>query len=244
MKVIYITKRNLYVILSIILISITILLIALFNNRVTSAVNVIIGQKIIGIDPGHGGIDSGAVGVSGIEEDKINLKIALKLKRIIEQNGGTAVMTRENEDGLYTDKSKTLKEKKTEDLHNRKKIIESANCDVFISIHLNSFEQSMYYGAQTFYGKDKEYSYRLAHCIQNQLKNELDKNNQRVPQDTEEVFLLNEIQAPSVLVECGFVSNPEEERLLNTDGYQGKIALAIYNGIMKYFIEDDESNKL
>lgn len=235
MKIIYVRKKNLHIIVFIILIAIILSIIALFNNRSTPASNILISNKIIGIDPGHGGVDSGAVGVSGVEEDEINLKIGLKLKKIIEDNGGIVVMTRETDEGLYTKKSKTLKEMKTEDLHNRKEIIEEANCDVFVTIHLNSFEQSKYYGAQTFYGEDSEYSMILANCIQDELRNKLDKDNQRAPQIREEVFLINKMYMPSVLVECGFLSNPNEEQLLTIDEYQEKIALAIYEGIMKYF---------
>lgn len=131
---------------------------------------------------------------------------------------------------------------KTEDLHKRKEIIEEGNCDILISIHLNSFEQSKYYGAQTFYGIDNLESQRLAYSIQEQLRKELDNNNKRVPQELEDVFLINDINIPAVLVECGFLSNPEEERLLTDENYQRKIALAIYNGIIKYLLEGENTN--
>lgn len=242
MRVIYIKKRTLIIILLIIIALVTLLSIFRFNSKTVPAMNILISDKIIGIDPGHGGIDGGAVGISGVEEADINLKIALKLRRIVEDNGGIVIMTRENDEGLYTEKSKTVKEMKTEDLHNRKKIIENGNCDIFISIHLNSFEQSKYYGAQTFYGKDNEKSKKLAYCIQEQLRDELDKNNKRIPQESEEVFLINELEIPSVLVECGFLSNPQEEQLLISDEYQEKIAISIFNGIVKYFMEQNKIN--
>lgn len=242
MRVIYVRRKALYLILSTIIILILLLSILRFKTKAVPTMNILIADKIIGIDPGHGGIDSGAISPNGIEEVEINLKIALKLRDIIVENGGKVVLTRERDEGLYTANSRSLKEMKTEDLHNRKEIIERGNCDILISIHLNSFEQSKYYGAQTFYGKDNLESQKLATCIQDQLREILDENNKRVPQELEDVFLINSIEIPSVIVECGFLSNPTEERLLTDENYQGKIALAIYNGIIKYFLDRENTN--
>lgn len=242
MRVIYIRRKSLYIITSIVMALVALLFIFLYNSRSIPTINILISDKVIGIDPGHGGIDSGAIGLSGIEEAEINLKIALKLRDIIVENGGKVVLTRKTDEGLYTEESKTLKEMKTEDLHKRKEIIENGNCDILISIHLNSFQQSKYYGAQTFYGKDKLESQKLAYSIQKQLREELDENNKRVPQELEDVFLINEINIPSVLVECGFLSNPNEEKLLADESYQRRIALAIYNGIIKYLLEEENIN--
>lgn len=233
--IILINKKHIYILVFFFLI-ITISLV-MFNNKVKPVSYIPITNKIVGIDPGHGGIDPGAIGVSGVKEDEINLKIGIKLKRFIEQNGGRVIMTRETKDGLYTKKSKNLKEMKTEDLHNRRKIVEDANCHIFVTIHLNSFKESQYYGAQTFYRKDDEESELLATYIQDELRDILDRNNHRLPQEREDVFLLNEIDIPSVLIECGFLSNPREEKLLNTEEYQEKVAWAIYIGIMKYFTQ-------
>lgn len=242
MRVIYIKRKSLYIIISSVIALIVIFFLSIHNTKAVPTMNILISDKVIGIDPGHGGIDSGAIGLSGVEEAEINLKIALKLRDIIIENGGKAVLTRETDEGLYTEGSKTLREMKTEDLHKRKEIIENGNCDILISIHLNSFQQSKYYGAQTFYGKDRLESQRLAFSIQNQLREELDENNKRVSQELEDVFLINEIDIPSVLVECGFLSNPNEEKLLTEDSYQRRIALAIYNGIVKYFLERENVN--
>ncbi|NLY85967.1 MAG: N-acetylmuramoyl-L-alanine amidase CwlD [Tissierellia bacterium] len=205
------------------------------NKKAIPVTYLPISNKIIGIDPGHGGVDPGAVSKSGVKEDEINLQIALNLKRLIEQSGGIVIMTRTNDEGLYSKEAKTLRQMKTEDLHKRKEIIENAECDIFISIHLNSFIRKTYYGAQTFYKKGSEEGERLATIIQDELRNILDKNNKRQPQARDDVFLLNEISVPSVLVECGFLSNEREEELLQDPIYQEKIAWAIYIGIMNYF---------
>ncbi|MCB5558944.1 N-acetylmuramoyl-L-alanine amidase CwlD [Anaerosalibacter bizertensis] len=239
MKVIYIRKKYLYIILAI--------FIGLIISKFVISSLVIptylpIGNKIIGIDPGHGGIDSGASGKSGVSESEINLAIGLKLKRIIEQSGGIVVITRNDNSGLYTEESKTIKEKKSEDLRNRKKIIDKNNCDIFLTIHLNSFPQSKYYGAQTFYKEGCEKSKKLAYIVQDELRNVLDENNKRIPQSKENIYLLREVEVPSILIECGFLSNPDEEKLLQNDKYQEKIAWAIYSGIIRYFNEIENLN--
>ncbi len=198
-----------------------------------------ITNKVIGIDPGHGGVDPGAVSKNGIKEDDINLKIALKLKRFIEHSGGVAIMTRDTDKGLYSSDTKTLRQMKIEDLKKRKEIIEESNCDLFITIHLNSFTRSKYYGAQTFYNEEVEESKKLAYIIQEELKNILDKENNRQPTHRDDVYLLKDAKMPSVLVEAGFLSNPEEEKMLDTTEYQEKIAWSIYAGIMKYFSQKD-----
>ena len=240
MKIIYIKKKHLFIFLVFILLLIILSWIALVREKSKSVYYIPMFNKVIGIDPGHGGVDPGAVGITGVKEDKINLKIGLKLKRFMEQSGGIVVITRDDHEGLYTEKSKTMKEMKREDLENRRKIIENGQCNIFITIHLNSFIESRYYGAQTFYKKNCDRSLKLANYIQDELRDVLDKSNHRVPQEREDVYILNELEIPSVLVECGFLSNPKEEKLLMSNEYQEKIAWAIYMGIMNYFSEMEE----
>ncbi|MCK9443343.1 MAG: N-acetylmuramoyl-L-alanine amidase CwlD [Tissierellaceae bacterium] len=236
MRIIVIRKR--YLLITIVLLISVFLARHKYNKKESEIVTFLpISNKIIGIDPGHGGVDPGAVGTSGIKEDKINLQIAKNLKRLIEQSGGIVILTRNTDDGLYSDDAKTLRQMKNEDLRKRKEIIDNSGCEIFVSIHLNSFTRSNYYGAQTFYRKGSEEGERLAYIIQDELRNILDKDNKREPQERDDVYLLNEIEIPSTLVECGFLSNKEEELLLDTPIYQEKIAWSIYIGIMNYFTE-------
>lgn len=235
LKVIYVKKRHIYSLLIIICILI-ILSIVLIKNKSIPTINPLIIDKIIGIDPGHGGMDPGTVSKNGILEADINLKIALKLKDIIEQNGGKVIITRENKNSLA--------DKKREDLDMRREIIEKGNCDIFLSIHLNSFKDSRYYGAQVFYNEDFQENRLLAECIQEELRLILDINNTRVPQKRDDVYLLNGLNIPSVLIECGFLSNEEEEKLLQLENYQKKIAQGIYNGIIKFLEEMNEKDRL
>ncbi|MBA1336368.1 MAG: N-acetylmuramoyl-L-alanine amidase [Firmicutes bacterium] len=190
-----------------------------------------ITNKVIYIDAGHGGRDPGAVGKSGKNEDQINLDIALKLKRLVENGGGIAILTRDGDYGLY---SPDAPNKKREDLENRRSLAEESQSQINVIIHLNSFPQSRYYGAQTFYFKDSEESKKLASIVQEELRMVLDKNNTRQPKPDSDLYLLKTSKVPTVLVECGFLSNAQEERLLNDEIYQEKVAWAIYIGILRY----------
>lgn len=188
------------------------------------------------IDPGHGGIDSGAVNQYGENEAPINLEISKYLMSFLDSTGFEVEMTRYGSIGLYNEGANTtIREKKNEDLDNRVKIINASEADLIVSVHLNAFTQSQYYGAQSFYKSNCEESKTAAEIIQKNLRNILDKNNERVPQAKKDVRVLDESKLPIVLVECGFVSNAEEGRLLSTADYQEKVAWAIYAGIIEYF---------
>lgn len=190
---------------------------------------------IILIDPGHGGIDGGAVSQSGTMEKDINLKISLKLREKLKNTGYKVIMTREEDKGLYTEDGK-IRKKKIEDLNNRCKIKEESECDMFISIHLNMFPESKYYGAQVWYSRNKD-SERLAKILQDNLKNNLNSNNNRQEKaalDSYKVLRCND-DMPSVLVECGFLSNYNEEQKLKSEEYQNNIVECIENSIKIYY---------
>lgn len=195
------------------------------------------GKTRILIDPGHGGIDGGAVSRNGMSEKDVNLKIGLALKDELKGMGYDVLMTRESDRGLYTDGGK-IRKKKIEDLENRCKMKKESNCDMFVSIHLNMFPESKYYGAQVWYANDKE-SERLAVIIQNNLKNDLDPNNNRKEKPAMEAYkILRCGTVPSVIVECGFLSNPQEEQKLRNEEYQHKIAQSIAKSIKQFYSEN------
>lgn len=216
------------------------LLIALFFimgiNKLAITTSLPSTAQVIVIDPGHGGIDPGAVGVSGSLEKDINLSIAKYLREYLEKSGSVVIMTREEDIGLYS-QSGTIRNKKNEDLRNRKNIIKNSKADIFISIHLNSFKQSRYYGAQTFYPANNPMGKELAKIIQEELINVLDNNNTRVPLSNDSIYIIKGLEIPTVLVECGFLSNPDEEKKLMETDYQKKIAWAMYIAIQRYFLE-------
>lgn len=213
-----------------------------FIGKSTAAVfSIPIRSAVVVIDAGHGGRDPGASGRSGITEENVNLKIALKLRRLIEQGGGTAIMIREDDTGLYTEEGNRMDTRKSEDLKNRHALINSCGADIFISIHLNSFPQSQYYGAQTFYMKNEEKSKKLAEGIQKELIKVLNRGNERKAKTTDSIYILKNNSIPGALVECGFLSNHEEERLLNDEHYQEKVAWSIFVGIVKYMEEEKKA---
>lgn len=178
------------------------------------------------IDPGHGGMDSGC-NIGDIEEEEINLNIAFYLKDILLANGVDVVMTRENNEALCEDKFI-----KKEDMNNRLNIINSSNADMLISIHLNMFSSPFYHGAQTFYSKVNEKSKMLAENVQASIKTLL-KNTDRVPQKRDNIYILNRVSIPAIIVECGFLSNEEERSNLIDSDYQYAMAYSIFLGCMK-----------
>ena len=186
-----------------------------------------VGSKKILIDSGHGGMDGGTSSKNGTVEKDINFSIAIKLKEKLQKSGYEVVMTREDDTGLYSNKG-TIREKYREDLKKRCDLKESSNCDMFVSIHLNYFTESKYYGAQVWYSNYKDSSL-LANAIQKNFRIDLDPNNKRVPKAAKSSYkILRENDSmPSVIVECGFLSNYEEEQKLKSNEYQGKIAGSI-----------------
>lgn len=192
-------------------------------------------QRTILLDPGHGGIDSGGVSKKGTLEKDINLIISKKTKALLEAEGYKVIMTREEDKGLYTD-SGTIRKKKIEDLDNRLKMKKETDNDMFISIHLNMFPQSKYYGAQVWYGANKE-SEKLGGIMRQSFIEYLDKENKRNIKPAREAFkiLLDNGNKPAILAECGFLSNSNEEQKLCSDEYQEKIAAAILQSVNLYF---------
>lgn len=186
-------------------------------------------QTII-IDPGHGGNDPGAIGVTGISEKDINLAVSLSLKEQAENAGFQVVMTRESDIALY---DKDASNKKRSDLQNRKKNTEEIPSALFISIHMNKFEQSSVKGAQVFYAGTEE-SKLLAESIQNSIRT-FDSTNKRFAMKIPKtVYLLQDVSRPSVLVEGGFLSNPTEEGKLKDKEYQTALARSILEGITAF----------
>ena len=183
-------------------------------------------------DAGHGGEDGGASDKSGRPEKNVNLAIAKDLQQLLTASGYHVVMTRTT-DTSVSDPLKTIRERKVSDIHNRMKIIESQQGCIFVSIHQNQFEQSRYSGAQVFYSNNSQGSKELAESIQTRVASLLQKGNTRaVKPATSSIYLLWHAKVPAVLIECGFLSNPEEAEKLSRDEYQRQMAFAIYCGLL------------
>lgn len=173
--------------------------------------------------------------VIGTTEAETNLKIALKLQNLLEQSGCKVVLTRSDENAIYDIDSKTLKQKKISDIRNRVKIGNESSADIFVSIHLNKIPQPQYSGWQTFYNEKSPEGQKLATLIQNNLNEAIQKENKRVASKIQNIYIINNVQIPTTIVECGFLSNEEEKNNLLTDSYQNRLAWGIYNGIIDYF---------
>ena len=159
----------------------------------------------------------------------------MKVQNLLEQSGATVILTRSDENAIYDLDSKTLNQKKISDIHNRVKIGNESSADIFVSIHLNKIPQQQYWGWQTFYKQESPEGQKLATSIQNSLNESIQKENKRVPMKIENVYIIKHVEIPTTIVECGFLSNPEEEQLLLNNEYQDKLAWGIYTGIMDYF---------
>lgn len=182
------------------------------------------------VDAGHGGRDDGCSGKNGTKESEINLKIAKVLKNNLETLGIRVVMTRSDGNGLYSSNATNFKQS---DMDKRMEIIRSAKPDMVISIHQNSYTDESLRGAQAFYQENDETSKGFAESIQSQLINIL--NTPRLESNKGDYYILKESELPAVIVECGYLTNAEEEKLLNTEDYQNKVAYAIMCGVVKYF---------
>lgn len=186
------------------------------------------------VDAGHGGADSGKVGVNGALEKDINLSIALKLKELLEKEGVHVIMTREGDAGLYDEGEAN---KKQQDMKRRCAKIDEAKPVAVVSIHQNSYTQESVKGPQVFYYKDSRQGQRIAEILQEVLNAELEAERPREIKANDSYYLLKKTENPTVIVECGFLSNPGEAQLLVTEEYQQRVANAVCEGIMVYVKE-------
>ena len=184
------------------------------------------------LDAGHGGEDGGALSLSGTKESAVNLAVTRRLELLMGLLGVEGVMLRQEDVSLHSEGANTLREKKVSDLKNRVAAIRAQENAWLISIHQNTFPDPRYSGAQVFYAPTQG-SQALAVTMQETLRCTLDSNNTRVSKPiASTIYLMNHINCPAVLVECGFLSNPKEERLLTTPGYQTKLAVALTGGFL------------
>lgn len=217
--------------------------VGLKNNYIQANATPITNKTIV-IDAGHGLPDSGASSFNGTTEQAINLAIALKLQKIIEQSGAKVILTRSDENGIYSTDSTNIRNKKVSDIKNRVEIGNNSNADIFVSIHLNKFSgSSEYKGWQTFYQKESESSALLANKIQENLNKNIEQDNNRKVLPLTNVYIMDNVKIPTVVVECGFLSNPEETENLKKDEYQNKLVWGIYLGIQDYFYNEVNTNE-
>ena len=193
-------------------------------------------RPIVVIDAGHGGEDGGTVGVNGVYEKDLNLKIALLLDEWLRAEGFETVLTRSEDILLYDKNSDYLGQKKVQDLSARRKIVEEQENAILISIHMNAFPQAKYSGLQVYYSQNNPSSQALADEIQTRTRELLQpQNTRKIKSAGENIYLLDRLSCPAVLIECGFLSNPQECAKLSEEEYQKQLAFSIYLGIVNYF---------
>lgn len=185
-----------------------------------------IGKTIV-VDAGHGGFDPGAIGISGVEEKDITLAISGKLADILRQSGAVVIETRTDDNALGNTKK--------EDMAKRLQTGQQSNADLFLMIHGNATTDERYRGAQVFFNKDSEEGEKIAKTIQSEISRLL-KNTERSHLALQGIYLMRHQKTPVIIIEVGFLSNAEEEKLLCDTAYQQQMAWAIYSGVVKYFI--------
>ncbi len=228
-------KRLIFINLSLI---ISIFYYSFFSNNYLKTQTVSstpVSNHTIILDAGHGNPDGGAVAEDGTIESDLNLDIVLKLQNLLESSNCNVILTRSDENGIYETDSNTIREKKISDMKNRVEIANNSNAELFLSIHMNKLEQTQYSGWQTFFKNKDDTSKEIAKNIQTSLNYFLKKEKTREIKSISGIYLTNKVNIPLVIVECGFLSNAEENKLLQTEKYQDELAWSIYIGIMDYF---------
>lgn len=194
-------------------------------------INEAASQTIV-IDPGHGGIDGGAISCTGIPESRFNLEISMRLRDLFRLLGYKTRMIRESDISIYNE-GNTIASRKMSDLKERVRIVNETENALLLSIHQNIFPESRFSGPQIFY-TNREESKILAQKLQNSLTDHLKPENRRQAKKCSNVYLMENIQCTGVLIECGFLSNPEEEAKLKTDVYQKKLSAVIACTVIEY----------
>ena len=226
MKIISVTKEKILIGIYLLVIIIGLMVTAKNETVMTSTISMPLPKKIILIDAGHGGSDPGKVS-GGTQEKTINLAIAQKLQAYLEQADAMTFMTRVDDSDLANTKKS--------DMYSRKLTADTSSADIFVSIHQNSYPNNSASGAQVFYFNSSENSKRLAQCIQNELRSFINNNNKREVSQNSSYYILKNTSMPAVIVECGFLTNPDEKNKLLDADYQDRIAWAVYMGIVDYF---------
>jgi len=227
-----ISRKNIFMLISLVFLIGYMAYIAFSSSAIVA--NAPLLPNTIIIDAGHGGMDGGTVGCSGALEKDLNLSVAEKLKECAEKAGYTVIMTRSEDTSLHSGENLSIRQQKRSDLEYRKSILTESGALAFISIHMNNFQNPKYKGAQVFYANNDK-SKILGEAIQKSLIDGIDNNNNRAAQVAPtSIYTLKGVAETAVIVECGFLSNPEEEKLLTQPDYQQKVAECILNGLNSY----------
>ena len=206
-----------------------------FGSKAVTAMkqeDLVVGRKCIIIDAGHGGVDGGTTSCTGVTESNLNLETAMRLNDFLHLIGIDTKMIRTTDCSVYTS-GETIAAKKVSDLKERVRIVETTPNGILVSIHQNFFAQSIYSGAQVFYGSNKD-SLSLAKTLQTNLISTVNPGSKRSAKKATGIYLMEHVSCPAILIECGFLSNPQEEALLRSSDYQKKLCCVIGNTLSEF----------
>ena len=209
---------------------------------VRASTSHVTNKKTIVLDAGHGGTDSGAVGINGELEKNINLAIVRDLSDMLTLSGFNVVLTRDSDISIHDEGVKGTREQKVSDMKNRLDIINKYGDCLFLSIHQNKFTEPEYFGAQIFYTANNPDNRMIAQIMQDNFKTIQPGNDRQIKQEGDELYLFKNTKIPAVLIECGFLSNPDDAANLSDTDYQRKVAYTIYNGILTYLTSKPADN--
>ncbi|MBB6451497.1 N-acetylmuramoyl-L-alanine amidase [Geomicrobium halophilum] len=199
----------------------------------TSGLNLPLSGQVIVIDPGHGGVDGGSSSKEGLMEDEVALDIAFKLRDYLQSAGALVLMIREEDTDLAAPSTEGLRNRKVEDLQKRVQMINDSGSDFFISLHLNAGPSTSWRGAQTFYNPSFSESQVMAEVVQGEMTRQLENTNRKAA-GVNNIYMLDHTEIPGLLIEAGFLSNPEEARNFQDEQYLDRMAASIYQGLVRY----------
>lgn len=227
-------KKNFYFLAAAVIV-LAVVIVAVPNSSEVKTAAFSENDPVIIIDPGHGGVDGGAVGVNGTVEKRINLEISLQLRDVLSAAGYNVIMTRDTDRSIHDSDAATISQMKVSDLHNRLAMTKMYDDSLLVSIHQNTLHDPSVTGAQVFYSPNNEQSAVLAQCIQDQFNQYLQLADSReIKKAGKNLYLFYNAQNAAVLAECGFLSNSREEELLCSQEYQKKIVFSLYCGISDF----------
>ncbi|MDE6031856.1 MAG: N-acetylmuramoyl-L-alanine amidase [Oscillospiraceae bacterium] len=229
-----INKKSLKLTLSMIGCFVLLAVCARITERALPTAADAVERPVIVLDAGHGGLDSGAVGGSGTLEKDVNLSIVKILRDMLEMSGFEVVLTRSEDISIYDAGVEGIRNQKLSDMDNRLEIVQSYPDSIFLCIHQNNYTDPRYFGGQMFYNNNNPDNRTLAQIMQNRFAELQPGNDREIKLSGDELFLLKSNPNPSLMIECGFLSNPDEEARLSTWEYQQQVAFTIYGGVMEF----------
>lgn len=229
-----INKKSLKLTLSMICCFVLLAVCARITERALPTAAEAAERPVIVLDAGHGGLDSGAVGGNGTLEKDVNLSIVRILRDMLELSGFEVVLTRSEDISIYDAGVEGIRNQKLSDMDNRLEIVQSYPDSIFLCIHQNNYTDPKYFGGQMFYNNNNPDNRTLAQIMQNKFAELQPGNDREIKLSGDELFLLKSNPNPSLMIECGFLSNPDEEARLSTWEYQQQVAFTIFGGVMEF----------